>query len=104
MSSCKSILISYVCNPNLNIIILVISHFDRPFTKKSWYFNISPNISIFHLYGTMVALFQGILWIHILSHIMTWIKLLFLILYATIFGLNFYKNLVMHVLWFILIN
>jgi hypothetical protein len=93
MSSCKSILTSYVCIPKLNIIIFVISHFDWPFTKKSWYFDIPPNISISHQYGTMVVLFQGILWIHILYHIMTWIEHLFLILFATIFGLNFYKNL-----------
>jgi hypothetical protein len=98
MSSCKSILISYVCIPKLNIIIFVISHFDWPFTKKILIFWYYPNLSISHQYGTMVVLFQGILWIHILSHIMTWIELLFLILFIIIFGLNFYKNLGTYIL------
>jgi sulfur relay (sulfurtransferase) DsrF/TusC family protein len=33
--------------------------------RKSVIFWYSPNIGIFHLYGTIEVLFQGILWIHI---------------------------------------
>jgi len=90
--SCKSILINCECIPKFFFFFVVVGHFDWPFTKKSWYFDTLQTLT-FYQYGTIVVLFQGISWMHILSHLIAWVKLLFLIFFIAIFGLNFHKSL-----------
>jgi hypothetical protein len=67
-------------------------HFVGPSQKIMilWY---CPNISIFYNYGTIVVLFHGIFWMHILCPFIAGIELLFLTLFIIVFGLSFYKNL-----------
>ncbi len=74
------------------LIFFAMGQFDWSFTKNHNTL-IPPNITIFYQYGIMVVLFQGISWIHILLHLIGWVELLFLTLFITIFGLNFYKSL-----------
>jgi hypothetical protein len=55
---------------------------------------IPPNISIFYQYVTTMVLFQGISWMHILSHFIAWVEILFLTLFMTIFkSLGIYCDL-----------
>jgi hypothetical protein len=82
---------------NLRIILWIIMRkFDQvSFTtliglsQKIMRFSYSPNISIFYQYGTMVVLFQGISWMHIVSHLIAWVELLFLILFIIILDPSF---------------
>ncbi len=64
-----------------------------PFSQKIVIFWDPPNISIFYQYATMMVLFQGISWMHILSHFIAWVELLFLTLFMSIFWLSFFKSL-----------
>ncbi len=65
-----------------------------------WY---PPNISIFYQYTTMMVLFQGISWMHILSHFIAWVGLLFLTLFMIIFWPELFQE-PRYLLWFILIS
>jgi hypothetical protein len=71
--------------------------------KKNHDILIPRNISIFDQYGTMMVLFQWISSMHILSHFIAWVKLLFLILFMTIFWPELFQE-PRYLLWFILIN
>ncbi len=64
---------------------------------------VPPNISIFYQYVTMMVLFQGISSMHILSHLIAWLKLLFLTLFMTMFWPELFQE-PRYLLWFILIN
>jgi hypothetical protein len=61
------------------------------------------NISIFYQYTTMMVLFQGISWMHILSHFIAWVGLLFLTLFMIIFWPELFQE-PRYLLWFILIS
>ncbi len=82
---------------------LLHSSLGRYFFIKIMIFWYPPNISIFYKYATMMMLFQGISWMHILSHFIAWVGLLFLTLFMIIFWPELFQE-PRYLLWFILIN
>jgi hypothetical protein len=86
--SYKSILIKSRHIPKFNFIFLQHVILIGPW-KKNMILSYSPNINIFYQYKTIVILFWGISWMHILPHFIAWIKLLLSYLYN--FGHNFKK-------------
>jgi hypothetical protein len=82
---------------------LLHSSLGRIFFSKIMMYWYTPNISIFYQYATMMVLFQGISWMHILSHFIAWVGLLFLTLFMTIFWPELFQE-PRCLLWFILIN